>query len=145
MQVSNTHKRQALLNYELSHNALKTILNSKTKDQTNDWCKYLKTATSIHNTHCHLSIDWSPNVLFYELEPIKPLLLRFKSILIELFFQITIMFFHYKTTGSERFLKGNLNRLKCTNAAVPSTIAKPKPSFLIFFQFVFSVFCYILN
>ena len=71
---------------ERSHSALKCLLKLNTYEQWNDWFKYVKLATFIHNTSYHSAIGCSPTFLFHGPEPIEPLDLRFNNNLIERFF-----------------------------------------------------------
>ena len=100
---------------ERSHSALKLILKLNTKEQWNDWFKYVQLATFVHNTSYHSAIGWSPTVLVHEHERIKPLDLRFNNTLIERFSPNCEYVFALQNALNKKFVGTKLNLTKIYN------------------------------
>ena len=113
---------------ERSHSALKRILKMNTKEQWNDWLKYVQLATFIHNTSYHSAIGCSPTVLFHGREPITPLDLRFNNTFIERFFPNSEYVIALQDAKNRNFLKQHSNWPKCTTNTALVMIAKRKLS-----------------
>ena len=71
---------------ERTHSALKRFLKLNTKEKWNNWPKNVQLTTFIHSMSYHSAVGCSPILQFlHGREPVKPLNLRFKNILIERF------------------------------------------------------------
>ena len=67
---------------ERSHKALARILKLNSNEALTNWHKYVPLATFVHNTSYHTSIGCLPTVLFHGKEPMKPLDLKFYTIVL---------------------------------------------------------------
>ena len=68
---------------ERLHGPLKRILKINSKEQWNDWQKYVPLGPFIHSTSYRNSMGCCPTTLFRGHEPVKPLYLRFYNKAIE--------------------------------------------------------------
>ena len=64
LELASVSHSQTLGVVERSHSALKRILKLNINEQWNDWFKYVRLATFIHNTSHHSAVGCSPTVLF---------------------------------------------------------------------------------
>ena len=144
MDSSFEHSQTAGL-VERSHSPLEIILKLKTEDQRNDWIKYVKTATSIQNMHCQLSIDWSPTVLFHEPDLIKPWLLWFKNTLCWTFSLKSDYGFPPQDASKGIFFETKPKLTAMYKRYRTYYDCEVKVKIFICFHTVFSDVCYILN